>query len=128
MITRNVLHPKWENPWAGSVGYTFLGRNVIGDGKGEILVDEDLYVLESEMHCNNCVSVSFGARYGNKGNDYSSGEAFYSKKTKLWSISGGASIHTAAAWYFANMHPHRRVYVNTLSREDANPTVKKTGE
>jgi hypothetical protein len=60
----------------------------------------EYYELYALVNPNNPYSINFGARYGNAGEEYISGEAHFSEGS--WEIYGNWQICLAAARFFAN--------------------------
>lgn len=97
---------RFINPWKDVQGFCNLGTYQMGylDGR-----EPDYYELYGWLQLDERGvqrSLTLGARYGNEGHEYLSGECWYDKTTGTWNIRpASAPILLAAARYFADFYP-----------------------
>ena len=100
----------FDNPWSDSSGFIDLGEYRINYSK-DIGKPNELYDLYALVE-NNGKTVHFGARYGDEGSYYISGDArLYDDE---WNFFICAVTAVAAGRYFANHHNKEKVNGTTI--------------
>ncbi len=101
MVVKTAKPLQFTNAFSDCPEFVSLGPYNIGTVKDGCQTSEryDLYALPYFSGKTN--TISFGARYGNRPEEYKSGEAYLNDKGE-WKLMVGRETGIAAARFFAN--------------------------